>query len=224
MAGFAGKRDPHRLPVGELKPRRTLYMDEEGVDRVFDESDLKPTAGESALLDRRAVEERHDAVRCFPREPYLGVPTRWPTLVGYVDKIGGTAKKRHREAARRRAARGDLRLEITGDETRRRNAMRYEVFFEECARRFQRLRRSDRKSGTRDPLQAGTIDAKRARLRWCRRGRGGADKKSAKSCRVIVVAPAGNVGKIDPCKEGCRHIGRSVRGDAGAVHAAVRPA
>ena len=32
-------------------------MDEEGVDRAFDEGELQPAAGKRALLDRRAVEE-----------------------------------------------------------------------------------------------------------------------------------------------------------------------
>ncbi len=73
MAALGGIGDPHLAAALEAQPGGALDMDEEGVDRVGEPSDLEPPAVKRAALDRAAVEERHEAPRSPPGEAVAGL-------------------------------------------------------------------------------------------------------------------------------------------------------
>ena len=110
-------------------------MDEEGIDRIFDEGQLQPLPFERSVLDRSTIEVGLDAARSFSREAHLRIPIRRTVRVRDLDKIGRTSINRHAKAIGPHAARQNLRLEVAGDETLRLDPERREMFFEEISRR-----------------------------------------------------------------------------------------
>ncbi len=154
-----------------------------------------------------------------PREAYLRIPARRAIGVANFNKIARPAIERHAKSRTAAAACRDLGLEISGDETRRRNAIGREARLKERARHLGIERFAERKRRTGAPHQAGTIDTERADLRRRLADARSADAKSLQRSAMVVIAPAGNVGKGNRV-ENRRHHFRYPRG-GGAIR--LRP-
>ncbi len=165
MAGLAVESDPHQPAAGHAQARRSLNVDEIGIDRIGKPGQLQAPTGKRATVDRGAVETRLNAGRRAPAKARLPVPAGRTIVVIDVDEFGWPAIERHGECGSANRAGGEFGLIIAGDESVGADLRRPEVILKEAARGSGRQRR--RPGGPmRHGKQGIDIDGRMARLRW----------------------------------------------------------
>ena len=153
VPGLSIEGDSHRAAIGKVQPRRSLHMDEEGLDRTLQVGKLQAAAGKGALLDLCAIEEGHETIIRAARETHFRVPAWGTILVANLDQVTGPAEERHRKTLSRDAARLDHGLVIAGDEPSPIDPVRKERSLEERAAAIG---------------QAGLVPANASRATRCR--------------------------------------------------------
>ena len=167
------------------------------------QGELQPPAGERAVLDRGAIEVGLEPARGPPREAHLRIPARRPVSLRRLRpdrRDGGRAARVKRSV--RDAARLDFRLVIAGDEARRLDPVRHEIALEERSRRIaaESLRLREQRPGRRRCRPSPSMPSARV-FGGASGDQARADEERRKRGGVIVVAPAGDVGKAYRAKD-----------------------
>lgn len=198
MAVAAGEGDAQNIAAGETQPCRTLHMHHEGVDGIAQIGDSARRIAQRAILDRGAIRiERERAVRPAARAAETLQTRRRGGLGRQSHEIVGPGEQRRRIIGMGHPARGQFRLEITGQEAGfclfRIKPDRPEMPLEEGARLGGRRPGRKSEGGGADRRKAG-----RSRLcRTCRSGirRGAAAPEGAEGGGVVVGGPSFEIGK-----------------------------